>query len=49
MVVTMNFLKVMQTVTSQLDIEGVRYAVIGGFAMALRGVQRATVDLDFIR
>ncbi|WP_328985577.1 nucleotidyl transferase AbiEii/AbiGii toxin family protein [Thiorhodovibrio winogradskyi] len=31
-----------------LDRAGVRYALIGGFAMAMRGVQRATVDLDFI-
>ena len=31
-----------------MDAAGIRYALIGGFAMALRGVQRATVDLDFI-
>lgn len=46
--VRMHFLKVIGTITRQLDAEGVRYALIGGFAMALRGVQRATVDLDFI-
>lgn len=44
----MNFIKVIEKVTSQLDASGIRYALIGGFAMALRGVQRATVDLDFI-
>jgi len=44
----MNFIKVIENVTSQLDAAGVRYALIGGFAMALRGVQRATIDLDFI-
>jgi hypothetical protein len=43
-----NFLKVIEDVCSALDTAGVRYALIGGFAMALRGVQRATVDLDFI-
>jgi predicted nucleotidyltransferase len=43
-----NFLKVIGAVCSDLDAAGVRYALIGGFAMALRGVQRATVDLDFI-
>jgi len=43
----MNFIKVIEAVTSQLDAADVRYALIGGFAMALRGVQRATVDLDF--
>lgn len=44
----MNFLKVIEIVTTRLDQAGVRYALIGGFAMALRGVQRATIDLDFI-
>ncbi len=38
----------MQAVARDLDASGVRYALIGGFAMALRGVQRATIDLDFI-
>ena len=38
----------MDAVTLQLDRQGLRYALIGGFAMALRGVQRATIDLDFI-
>ena len=31
-----------------MEASVVRYALIGGFAMALRGVQRATADLDFI-
>jgi hypothetical protein len=44
----MDFIKVMENVTSQLDTAGVRYALIGGFAIALRGVQRATIDMDFI-
>lgn len=44
----MNFLKVIGLVTRRFDQAGVRYALIGGFAMALRGVQRATIDLDFI-
>ena len=44
----MNFLKVIETVTAELDTSRIRYALIGGFAMALRGIQRATVDLDFI-
>lgn len=44
----MNFLKVIETVTRELDALEVRYALIGGFAMALRGVQRSTVDMDFI-
>ena len=44
----MNFAQVIAAVCGQLDQAGVRYALIGGFAMALRGVQRATMDLDFI-
>jgi hypothetical protein len=44
----MNFTQVIAAVGGQLDKAGVNYALIGGFAMALRGVQRATMDLDFI-
>jgi predicted nucleotidyltransferase len=44
----MDFLFVLGKVCRSLDSAGVRYALIGGFAMALRGVQRATVDLDFM-
>lgn len=44
----MDFLSVIETVIQKLDAAGARYALIGGFAMALRGVQRATLDLDFI-
>lgn len=44
----MDLIGVTETITQRLDGQGVRYAFIGGFAMALRGVQRATVDLDFI-
>ena len=35
-------------ISSGLDKAGVEYAVIGGIAMAMRGVQRATVDLDLL-
>ncbi len=44
----MDFLKVIDKVCRAMDEAGIHYALIGGFAMALRGVQRATVDLDFI-
>ncbi|MDQ8208993.1 hypothetical protein QEH52_15815 [Coraliomargarita sp. SDUM461003] len=37
----MDFAKVIQEVTSQLDAKGIRYALISGFAIALRGVQRS--------
>ena len=44
----MDFLEVIRQVGARLDEAGIRYALIGGFGMAMRGVQRATVDLDFI-
>lgn len=44
----MDFKHVIDQVFSRLDREGIRYALIGGFAMAMRGVQRATVDLDLL-
>ena len=44
----MNFTAVIATLSRRLDAQGVHYALIGGFAMALRGVQRATMDLDFL-
>jgi hypothetical protein len=44
----MNFIKVIGQVVVQLEASQIRYALIGGFAMALRGVQRTTMDLDFI-
>lgn len=44
----MNFELVIRRVVEALETQGIRYALIGGFAMALRGVQRATMDLDFI-
>src|SRR5690606_4598506 len=44
----MNFENVIRRVAGGLDRAGVHYALIGGFAMALRGLQRTTVDLDFI-
>jgi predicted nucleotidyltransferase len=44
----MNFEVVIRQVVGSLEAQGIRYALIGGFAMALRGIQRATMDLDFI-
>lgn len=44
----MDFLQAFRSVCGAFDAQRLRYALIGGFAMALRGVQRATVDLDFI-
>ena len=44
----MDFFKVLPSLCHRLDEHSVQYALIGGFAMAMRGVQRATLDLDFI-
>ncbi len=44
----MDFFRVLPNLCRRLDDESVRYALIGGFGMAMRGVQRATLDLDFI-
>jgi len=44
----MDFHRVLTEVGGQLDSAKIRYALIGGFAMAMRGVQRATVDLDLL-
>lgn len=44
----MNFDLVIRRVVRTFEAAEIHYALIGGFAMALRGVQRATMDLDFI-
>lgn len=44
----MNFANVIATLSRRLDARQVHYALIGGYAMALRGVPRATLDLDFL-
>jgi len=44
----MDFFRVLPALCQRLDERSVRYALIGGFGMAMRGVQRATLDLDFI-
>jgi len=35
----MDFLKILPSVVSEFERASVRYALIGGFAMAMRGVQ----------
>lgn len=44
----MNFAKVLARVVTDFDAHGVHYALIGGMAMAMHGLQRTTLDLDFI-
>lgn len=45
---SMDFFRILPELCRHLDEHSVRYALIGGFGMAMRGVQRATLDLDFI-
>ncbi len=44
----MSMLVAIEAISTALDKAEVRYALIGGFAMALRGIQRSTQDLDLI-
>jgi len=44
----MDFARVIREVVVPLESAGVNYALIGGFAMALHGLLRATMDLDFL-
>ncbi len=44
----MDFLRTLSLLEARFAAQGVAYALIGGFAMALRGVQRMTADLDFL-
>ena len=44
----MEFEKVLEVIIKNFEEEGVRYALIGGFALGVLGVPRATVDLDFL-
>ncbi len=44
----MTLLHSISQLVARLDARNINFAVIGGMAMALRGVQRATFDLDFL-
>jgi predicted nucleotidyltransferase len=44
----MNFETVLKSIVNAFDQKEIHFALIGGLAMALRGVQRTTLDVDFI-
>ena len=44
----MDLLPAIARLVTRLDQANVRFALIGGWAVALRGVQRTTFDLDFL-
>ena len=44
----MDFERVLRDLTSDFNEDNVPYAMIGGFALGVLGIQRATMDLDFL-
>lgn len=44
----MDFQLVLDTLLKRFDDEGIRYAVIGGFALGFWGVTRSTIDIDLL-
>ena len=44
----MDFEKVLTNLLTEFEGRRIRYALMGGFALSLWGVPRATVDLDFL-
>ena len=44
----MDFANTLPALVARFDAQPLRYALIGGLAMALHGVQRTTLDADFI-
>lgn len=44
----MNFEKVLKIILEQFRKENINYGLIGGFALGLWGIVRATADLDFL-
>lgn len=44
----MDFKSVLDKLLASFDRQGIHYALIGGFALGLWGVDRTTADLDFL-
>lgn len=44
----MNFSSVLAEVKAAFEVDGVRFALAGGVAVATYGIQRSTLDLDFV-
>ncbi|MCK4352682.1 nucleotidyltransferase [candidate division WOR-3 bacterium] len=44
----MEFKKVLSLLIKNFDREDVRYGLMGGFSLAMLGIPRTTVDLDFL-
>lgn len=44
----MDFQKVLPLIIKEFEKKGIRYALIGGFAMGALGIVRSTMDLDFL-
>ena len=44
----MDFKTVLKKILSEFEREGIRYALMGGFALGVWGLPRGTVDIDFL-
>jgi len=44
----MDFEKILPVIIKELEDNKIQYALIGGFAMGVWGISRATTDLDFL-
>ena len=44
----MDFERVLKSLLADFDYQQIRYAAIGGFALGVLGIPRATMDLDFL-
>ena len=44
----MDFERVLKALLADFDYQQIRYAAIGGFALGVLGIPRATMDLDFL-
>lgn len=44
----MDFERVLRKIVDQLDLRGIRFALIGGHGLAAYGLVRATLDLDLV-
>ena len=44
----MDFEKVLKLIIGEFEKESINYGLIGGFALGIWGITRATADLDFL-
>ncbi len=47
-IILVDFERVLKALLAGFDYQQIRYAAIGGFALGVLGIPRATMDLDFL-